>query len=658
MIEFFKNILREDFMPHGHCYLWDPALVWVNALANGAMALSYLIIPITVLYIIKNRKEVKFTTLVVFFALTILGSCVNHGLDVLNIWVPYYRLDAVFRTITAISALGTAFMLIRIAPQLSVVLNTRTFKKVIEQLNSEIQLLKEQDNTEELVHQNLLVEQALKKSEDRFYAIANNIPNLAWIADSQQVISWFNHRWFEYTGLRKEQLDHEGLKSVIDPSELPFVISKWTEAIKKQDAFEMILSIKGGDGVFRPFLTRVVPLKDEHGKIINWVGSNTDISDRAKAEELLKTQNAELLEFRELAIDEMQNKTQILNGILEYAPVIVYKINKQGIITDAYGSGINSIADNCDLRGKNASDISLNISIDEINRLADSRKSYTTKGYCNGKTWYFDNYFFPDRVSNEGVIGIGMNVTVQKETAEQLSYEKERAENANFFKSRFLANMSHEIRTPLNAIIGFAGVLSKQDISQEKQKEYLNHINSSGSLLLKLIGDILDLSKIEEGKLSLQEDSFHVEESLSSAIMPYKHNAVEKGLSFALHFDQSIPQFLIGDAYRIKQVIINLIGNALKFTQEGGLNIVISAKPSNIKDHALIEIALSDTGIGVKDENKNSIFESFTQGDNTIARKFGGSGLGLAIVKQLVDKMGGNIWVEDNKEADKGSTFF
>ena len=246
----------------------------------------------------------------------------------------------------------------------------------------------------------------------------------------------------------------------------------------------------------------------------------------------------------------------------------------------------------------------------------------------------------------------------------QLEEAKTAAENANMIKSRFLANMSHEIRTPLNAIIGFADVLAKQEMSKQQKVEYLGYINNSGNLLLRLIGDILDISKIEEGKLELVHESFPFKEVISSAILPYKFSANEKGLEFALRFSENIPNYLIGDPSRIKQVIINLIGNALKFTKEGKITIDVTNMTSNeTAEEIKIRFAISDTGIGISTEQHANVFESFTQADNSIIRKFGGTGLGLSIVRQLVTMMGGEIHIISPSNSNAhlggpGSTFW
>lgn len=245
----------------------------------------------------------------------------------------------------------------------------------------------------------------------------------------------------------------------------------------------------------------------------------------------------------------------------------------------------------------------------------------------------------------------------------ELKKAKNIAVNATEVKSRFLANMSHEIRTPLNAILGFTSILKKEDTTQETREEYLNHISSSGTLLLKLIGDILDLSKIEEGKLELTTETFFFKEVILSGIMPYKFKVNEKGLDFELTFDNNVPHYVKGDAHRIQQIIVNLIGNALKFTSEGKIGIAVTnLSQDKWGEEALIRVSVCDTGIGIPPEKQATIFETFTQADTSIQREFGGSGLGLSIVKQLVALMKGEIGIiSPNGNTGKGglgSTFW
>ena len=220
------------------------------------------------------------------------------------------------------------------------------------------------------------------------------------------------------------------------------------------------------------------------------------------------------------------------------------------------------------------------------------------------------------------------------------------AEKANRSKSAFLANMSHEIRTPLNGILGFADLLIKANPTPENRK-HIELIRSSGDTLLKLLSDILDLNKIEQGKLSVEKIKFNFIDTITSTLMPYQYRANEKGLQFMLSYDPEIPNYIKGDPTRIKQLLINLISNSIKFTEDGGITVnfeceQVKNKPNTI----LIRGKVADTGIGIPEEKQNLIFESFTQADDTFTRKYGGSGLGLSIVKQLLRLMDGDIVIQ------------
>ena len=228
------------------------------------------------------------------------------------------------------------------------------------------------------------------------------------------------------------------------------------------------------------------------------------------------------------------------------------------------------------------------------------------------------------------------------------------AERANAAKSEFLANMSHEIRTPMNAIMGFSELMKKTTIDP-KQEEYLRRIHNSSKALLNIINDILDLSKIEAGKLSLEHIPFQLREEIQSIIDLLQNSAMDKGLDLITELDDELPNMIVGDSLRIRQVLINLLSNAIKFTENG--HVKLSIKLKNIHhDRATLDFSVTDTGIGMSKEQQKAIFSPFTQADGSTTRRFGGTGLGLSICQSLIDMMGGQIQVEGNM--GEGSQFF
>lgn len=277
---------------------------------------------------------------------------------------------------------------------------------------------------------------------------------------------------------------------------------------------------------------------------------------------------------------------------------------------------------------------------------------YNAKGEV---TWIKDTSFpiYDEKNQFIAFAGIAEDVTKEALHEQALQREKQRAEVANQAKSDFLAMVSHELRTPLNAILGMAQILSMKGLPGEL-KEYVDIISSAGNNLMSLVNDIIDFIKLEAGKLSFEKITFNLNDLIGQIVHSMQFLANEKGLSLSYDFPEDFPTEVISDPNRIRQILVNLISNAIKFTDQGQVSVAVRCL-KKFKRKFILEVAVRDTGIGIKPEKVNFIFEKFSQINPIYYRKHQGLGLGLTITKELVEKMGGSIQVES--EWGKGSTF-
>ena len=378
----------------------------------------------------------------------------------------------------------------------------------------------------------------------------------------------------------------------------------------------------------------------------------------------------QLLEERKRSEEEAKRSHEMVRLLLDSTAEAIYGLDMEGNCTFANPACVRLLGytEENDLLGKNIHDLAHHTRPDGTPYPASDCLIYRAFESGVGTHaddelfWRKDGSSFPaeywSHPIQRGVTKIGAVVTFvdvgERKLAEQeLRSAKEAAEDANRAKSQFLANMSHEIRTPMNGILGMTELTLDTELTKE-QRDNLGLVRLSAESLLTVLNDILDFSKIEAGKLEFESIRFDLRESLGEAMQTLSFRAHQKGLELVYDVQPDAPESLIGDPGRIRQILVNLIGNAIKFTERGEILVSVAQESENA-DKICLHLSVADTGIGIPPEAQKKIFEAFSQADGSTTRKFGGTGLGLTISTRLVEMMGGRIWVES--EPGKGSTF-
>jgi PAS domain S-box-containing protein len=274
----FQYIVESEYMPHGHCYFWEPYILWSHALSDGIIALAYMTIPLTLIYIFRRRKDFKFIWMMVLFAIFIFGCGITHVFDVVTIWNPVYRADSVARIITALASIGTAIVLVRITPNILSIPTAQQWIEVNEQLKAQLLELQAKDKTIE----------AFKE----FEALTETLPQLVWTNDASGKVRFFNQRWYAYTGLPFMESIEQLFQQLLPPGQHSAVETRWKEALRSGNTFEQELYLKQAGGQYRWHLARAVPL---HTSTQLWVCTLTDIDDQKAAQRELAEKNKELL---------------------------------------------------------------------------------------------------------------------------------------------------------------------------------------------------------------------------------------------------------------------------------------------------------------------------------------------------------------------------
>ena len=503
---------------------------------------------------------------------------------------------------------------------------------------------------------------ALRESEQRYRFLADAIPQMVWTTTPDGRAEYWNQVWYDYTGLNVDQSRDWGWTPVVHPDDLERCLEVWRHSLKTGESYSVEYRMRrGADDVYRWHLARARPMRGDEGKIVQWVGTCTDIDDQKRAKDELAQGVEDRTRELSLALSELHREERASQLIFEHSLDVICTIGEAGQFM--------RVSRACErLWGFTPEELVGRAYLDLVHPDDRAMTAQTTADIIAGKpvTDFENRYLRKDgslvtivwtanwSPEAKAMFCVARDVSERKRAELELHAAKENAEAANRAKSSFLANMSHEIRTPMNGVIGMTSLLLDTPLTPE-QRDFTQTIRTSGENLLTVINDILDFSKVEAGKMTLEILDFDLQEVVEGTVELLAETAHGKGLEISGFTDPSVPTHLRGDAGRLRQVLTNLVGNGIKFTAAGEVNLCVELT-SETSTEVTLTFRVRDTGIGIAPDAQRRLFQAFSQADVSTTRKFGGTGLGLAISKSLVESMGGELGLESAPGA--GSTFW
>jgi len=709
MGDFFHALFDANFMPHAFC-LRTPQLIWLHAGSDALIALAYLLIPIGILRLVRTRKDLSFSWMFCLFAGFILSCGATHIMGVLTLWVPVYRFEGLLKFVTALASLATAFALLRLIPQISDILSARQQAQAASELLASIvacsedavisetlagiitswnrgaeslfgysaaeaigknismivppERLEEEVQTRQrlqageaskhfetiAVHKNgnsLQVSLTLSpvrnaggavigasrvlhdvgervRAQEKFRLVVESNPSAIIMVDCQGIIRLINAQTEKLFGYPSSELMGRPMESLL-PDQGSF--SYGTRRDKSEFPVEVGFN----------------PIRTDEGQMV--IYSVIDITDRVEAERRVRESEAR---YRDLF-----EQNPLPAWIYDRRDLRMLEVNASAVAR--YGWTREEF---------------LQLTLQSI-EIPDQPKPASTRTaehsprrhrLKDGDCIWVETVSHQIATSNPPACLTMVHDVTSRMAAEaamsrytrELAEARDRAELAARSKAQFLAAMSHEIRTPMNGVIGMTALLLDTPLKSE-QRCYLETIRSSGQALMGIINDVLDFSKIDAGKLKLDEADFDLHTVVEEATELVSSAAAAKKLALSFAIDQGVPLDLVGDQGRLRQILLNLLSNAVRFTDHGSVSLSVT-REAVAQGAPVLRFAVKDTGIGLTSSEQESLFQAFTQADHSTTRRFGGTGLGLSIARRLVEMMGGSIGVSSQPGA--GSTFW
>ena len=491
--------------------------------------------------------------------------------------------------------------------------------------------------------------------DEQFHALAESIPQLAWMADADGSIYWYNQRWYEYTGATPEQMQGSGWTAVHHPDHADRVVRRIQHSWNTGEPWEDTFPLRGRDGQYRWFLSRAQPIRDADGNIVRWFGTNTDINELREAELA-----------RDRALAEARNERERLYEVFMQAPAAISVLEGPEHVFTVANPLYQKLVGGRDVIGKPVREALPELLgqgfFERLDAVFSSGEAYSERervvtldrrGTGVSEDVYVDFVYQPLEDAAGSTIGIlvhAVDVTGQVHARQQIAAARAEAEHANKAKSEFLASMSHDLRTPINAIGGYADLAAEGVYGPvtDAQRKAMERIRRAGKHLLSLINDILSFAKIEAGRLQLQIADIPVKELVSGAVAMVELQAAQKGLSLGASKGEDEVR-VRGDRERVTQILTNLLTNAVKFTATGSVSVEWHGEESTVS------ITVRDTGRGIPPEKLAAVFEPFVQAGRSAEEQQQGVGLGLAISRELARAMSGDLTVES--VVAQGTTF-